>query len=103
MPKIKYIKPHFRIHKVNGHPSYIYEEIGNEYKYIGITHSPITYGINNNKLRFNPNSKDSRQSYARPFSTHDKKSNFKKKKLKGYKVHKIDKKIINNIKKNYRA
>lgn len=102
MTKAKQIKPYFRTHKVNGHPSYIYAETDDEYKYIGITHSPKTYGRFNKKLRFNPNSKDSRTSYARPFSTHDKKKNFKRKRLKGYKVHKADKKTFRNIKKNYR-
>ncbi len=102
MIKAKQIKPYFRRHKVNGHPSYIYAENDDEYKYIGITHAKITQGLKNKKLKFNPNSKDSRQSYARPFSTHDKKSNFKNKKLKGYRVHKADKRTFRNIKKNYR-
>ena len=39
--KYKIIKPHFRTHKKNGHPSYIYADNGNEYKYIGLTHSNI--------------------------------------------------------------
>ena len=103
MAKTKQIKPHFRTHKVNGHPSYIYAEISDEYKYIGITHADITQGLRNKKLTFNPNSKDFRISYARPFSTHDKKSNFKRKKLKGYKIHNADKKTFSNIKKNYRV
>lgn len=42
MAKTKQIKPHFRTHKINGHPSYIYAEMGDEYKYIGITHANIT-------------------------------------------------------------
>ena len=103
MAKTKLLKPHFRTHKVNGHPSYIYAEIGDEYKYIGITHSNITQGLRNKKIKFNPNLNDTRPSYARPFSTHDKKSKFKKKKLKGYKVHKADKKTFSKIKKNYRV
>lgn len=74
MAKTKQIKPHFRTHKINGHPSYIYAEIDNEYKYIGITHANFTQGLRNKKLKFNPNNKDSRKSYARPFSTHDKKT-----------------------------
>lgn len=103
MGKYKVIKPHFRIHKINGHPSYIYAENTTEYKYIGITHSKSTHGLNNKKIRYNPNSKDSRTSYMRPFSTHDKKNKFKKKKLKGYKIHKADKKLIQRIKRNYRV
>ena len=97
----KKFKQHFRIHKKNGHPSLIYDEYGNEYKYIGITHAPITHGLNNELLKVNPNRKDKRKSYARPFSTHDIKNNFKKIPLKGYKVRYRNKKIFNRIKKNY--
>lgn len=103
MNKFKQIKPHFRTHKKNGHPSYIYAENDSEYKYIGITHSNKTHGMKNNKLKFNPNRKDPKVSYARPFSTHDTKNNFKKNKLKGYRVHKADKKTMRRVKKNYKA
>lgn len=98
----KQIKPHFRTNKINGHPSYIYAEKGDDYKYIGITHSKKTHGLKNIPLKYNPNSKDSRQSYMRPFSTHDKKGNFKKKRLKGYRIHKADKKKVRRIKRNYK-
>ena len=97
------IKPCFRRHKINGHPCYIYDEFNNEYKYIGITHSPITQGLKNKKLKFNPDINDSRNSYLRPFSTHDDKKNFKVKKLKGFRIHKADKKLGSKIKKNYRT
>lgn len=99
--KYKIIKPHFRTHKKNGHPSYIYADNGNEYKYIGLTHSKKTYGQFNKPLKFNPNNKDIRISYVRKFSTHDLKKNFKKNKLNGYKIHKVDKKLISKIKINY--
>ena len=100
--KYKIIKPHFKTHKRNGHPSYIYADNGTEYKYIGITHAYKTHKLNNKKLKFNPNSKDMRISYVRGFSTHDIKNNFKKKKLSGYKIHKADKRMISKIKKNYK-
>ena len=73
MSKYEIIKLHFRTHKKNGHPSYIYAE---------------------NKTE---------KSRMISFSTHDKKNNFKKKKLKGFRIHKADKKTIAKIKKNYRA
>lgn len=97
----KAIKPHFRTHKKNGHPSYIYAENNDEYKYIGITHADKTYGQYNKKLKYNPNVQDPKLSHARPFSTHDKKNNFKKSKLSGYRIHNADKKTIARVKKNY--
>lgn len=102
--KYKIIEPHFRTHKKNGHPSYIYADNGNEYKYIGITHAKYTHGSKNIKFKINPeiNPKDSRPSHLRSFSTHDLKTNFKKRKLKGFGVHKADKKRISKIKRNYR-
>ena len=102
MSKSKIIKPFFKIHKKNGHPAYIYAEYDDQYKYIGITHAEITQGIRNKKIKFNSNNKDPRTCYARPFSTHDKKSIFKKRKLKNYKIHRVDKKIFRSIKKKYR-
>ena len=41
-----------------GHPTYVYAKIGDDYKYIGITHSPITKGVRNIKLEVNPDPKD---------------------------------------------
>ena len=103
MSKTKIIKPLFKIHKKNGHPAYIYAEYDDQYKYIGITHADSTHKLKNIKLKFNPNKKDNRVSYVRPFSTHDRKKNFKKCNLNGYKVHKADKKTLRKIKKNYRT
>ncbi len=102
MAKKVQIKPHFRTHRKNGHPAYVYEETKDEYKYINITHAPRTYGIDNKRLRFNPNNSDPSTSYARPFSTHDLKKNFKTKRLRGYRLHKADKKLIRKIKRKYR-
>ena len=101
--KFKVIKPEFRTHKTNGHPAYIYAKNDNEYKYIGITHSPNTHGLKNKKLRYRLSSSDTKDSYLRPFSTHDKIKKFKNKKIRGLKVHKADKKTVRKIKKNYKA
>lgn len=49
-----------------GHPTYVYAKIGDDYKYIGITHSPITKGVRNIKLEVNPDPKDKSSSYVRP-------------------------------------
>jgi hypothetical protein len=104
MAKYKIVKPHFRMHKINGHPSYIYADNGIEYKYIGITHSNLTDGVKNIKLKYDPNinSKDIRPSHIRPFSTHDYKYNFKSRKKKFFRIHKADKRKISKVKKNYK-
>lgn len=73
------LKNEFRKNKITGHPSYIYARVGNKYKYIGLTHSPITDRIKNIKLDKNPNPRDSRVAYFRPKSESAKTNNFKKK------------------------
>ena len=100
--KKKLLKPHFRFNFVTRHPAFIYDEISNEYKYIGITHSPKTHGLKNKPLHYNPNPKDPRKSYMRPFSTHLNKKSFSKYILKGYKLHKADKKTARKIKQKYK-
>lgn len=98
----KKFTPHFRYNYARRHPAFIYDEFNDEYKYIGLTHSPTTYGHNNIKLRGNPNPNDHRASYMRPFSTHQKKRKFAQHKLFGFKLNKTNKKIASKIKKNYR-
>lgn len=91
----------FRINnskKSNGHPAYVFGEKGDSYIYIGLTHSPKTYKVKNYKLSRNPNPKDSKDSYVRPFATLDKKSKFSKPK-KTWSLSKKDKKLMNKIKK----
>ncbi|MDR1092922.1 MAG: hypothetical protein LBL66_02100 [Clostridiales bacterium] len=61
-------KQHFRRGKSTnkGHPTYIYAKVGNELKYVGITHAEITDGTKNIKLDKNPNPDDNKPSYIRP-------------------------------------
>ena len=49
-----------------GHPTYVYAKVGDEYRYIGITHSPITKGVKNIRLEVNPNPNDKADAYVRP-------------------------------------
>ncbi|MDR2828594.1 MAG: hypothetical protein LBV51_04155 [Acholeplasmatales bacterium] len=97
----KSFKSHFRFNNKIKHPAYVYSEFKNEYKYIGLTHSPITTKIGNIKLFKNPNPADTRDSYIRPFSTHDKKINFNSNLKKGYKLNKKDLEKIKSVKKKY--
>ena len=103
MSKRKQIKPYFRRHKIDGHKKLIYGETydGKDYKYASFTHAKFTQGLKNTKLKYNIDSADREDCYVRPFTTHDSKGNFKKKKLKGLKIHKADKKIIRKVKHNY--
>ncbi len=97
MPKKKQ-KNEFRFNRTINHPTYIYAKDGNDYKYIGLTHARITQGTENIPLSRNPNPKDSRTSYARPFADRKPKSTFGKK-LDGWSLADADKATMNAIKK----
>ncbi len=66
----------FRRNKRIKHPTYVIDEKGNVYRYIGITHSDKTDNIKNVPLKKNPNSQDSRKAYLRPFVEEDEPKNF---------------------------
>lgn len=93
---------HFRknYNKTKGHPTYVFGEDQTNYHYVGLTHASKTRGENNVKLKHNPNPSDSKVSYIRPFSDKDKKKNFHNKPLKGWKVHKSDKRKVRKSIKN---
>lgn len=88
-------KDEFRRNKETQHPAYIYARIGNEYKYLGVTHSEITKGIKNIKLDKNPNPKDKKNAYITPNSEKQQINKFKKKNV-GWKMSKTDKVKLKN-------
>lgn len=88
--KVEVKKNEFRTYKLTGHPSYIYARVGNDYKFIGITHSEITKDVKNIRLDKNPNPNDMRVAYAHPYSRKDKTRAFSEKR-KGWKISKRDK------------
>ena len=90
-------KDEFRKEKETGHPAYIYAKIGNKFKYIGITHAKITDGMENIKLDKNPNPKDQKESYIRPYSQQKSVNKFKKV-LIGWFLSKSDKDKIDKLK-----
>ena len=67
----------------SGHPEYIYRKVGNNYEFIGITHSPITRGVKNIKLDKNPDPSDESDAYIKPTPEKRSTSEFHKKPLKG--------------------
>ncbi len=65
----KRFQPHFRKFKnerFTGHPQYVYDEEGRQYKVIGITESPSTNGVLNIELDKNPEPKNPNKAYIRP-------------------------------------
>lgn len=96
--KKEIVKNEFRKNKDTGHPTFIYARVGNDYKYIGLTHSPITDNVRNIELERNPNPVDTRTSYIRPKSEQAKTNRFKSKE-KGWSFSQKDKEKINLLKK----
>lgn len=65
----KRFQPHFRKFrnaKLTGHPQYVYDEKGQNYKIIGLTSSPKTDGMNNIPLDHNPEPNNKEKAYLRP-------------------------------------
>ncbi len=88
-------KNEFRRHKKSKHPTHIYARVGNEFKYIGLTHAEITDGVKNIKLDKNPNPNDFRTAYFKPKAQKDRVNNFKKPEKKWF----FTKKDMEKIKK----
>lgn len=95
----KRFQPHFRkFHnaKLTGHPQYVYDEQGREYKILGITSSPKTNNVLNVKLERNPEPNNSAPAYVR--SKPDKvDKGVKNERLKGWKFSENDKKKVRTI------
>ncbi len=81
-----------------GHPTYIYAQEGDEYKFIGITHSPITDDIDNIPLEKNPEPGNKTKAYIRPNPAKAHKSSFGSK-LKGWFFSDADKEKVDAVKK----
>lgn len=91
-------KNEFRRSKVSQHPTYIYARVGDEFKYIGLTHSSITGDTKNIKLDKNPNPADKRPAYFRPNAERDRVNKFKKPE-KGWRFSKKDREKVKKYEK----
>ena len=95
----KRFQPHFRKFKnakLTGHPQYVYDECGRQYKVLGITSSPQTNGVLNVKLEKNPEPNNSKTAYVR--TTPDKvDKGVRNDKLKGWKFTGKDKEKVRII------
>lgn len=89
----------FRKNKKSGHPAYIYAKVGNEFIYLGLTHSEITQGVKNIQLEHSPNPKETETVFVRPKSEKLKENKFSKQQYKNWSFTKNDQKKIDKIKK----
>lgn len=95
----KRFQPHFRKFKnakLTGHPQYVYDDTGKEYKVLGITSSPKTNGIVNLKLERNPEPNNTKVAYVRTKPNKVEKG-VRNERLKGWKFIESDKKKVRNI------
>lgn len=81
------------------HPTYVFLVIGNTYRYVVITHSPIINGKALIELRKNPNPKDKRKSYRSSEIESDTKDKFGKARA-GWKMDPNDDEDIRKQNKN---
>lgn len=99
MPKVQN-RSEFRKNKKSGHPAYIYASFGNEFIYLGLTHSDVLKnGIKCIKLEKNPNPNDEKIAYVKPFPEHLKQNKFSKQVYKNWSFTENDQKKVNKIKK----
>ena len=91
-------RPQFRGGKTanNGHPTYVYARDGDDFYFIGLTHSEITGGVKNILLDVNPNPNDSAPSYIRPYPGSSHYKNFGARK-KSWSFAKRDKDKVNSV------
>lgn len=59
----------FHSSKTTGHPSYVYGEVGNDFKIVQLTQSPKTNGETNIPLDKNPEPGKNKKAYLRPTPT----------------------------------
>ena len=84
MKKKTKAKNEFRYNNQTSHPNYVFEESGNKYRAVGITHREKTFGRANMSLDKNPDPKDTEKAYVRNGIISDKKSNFSSKPIKRF-------------------
>ena len=80
----------FRFNHDTKHMNYVYEEVGDEYKSIGLTTKGETFGRKNMPLKKNPKKGDTGDSYIRNGSIKDNKKSYSKKVAKNYQFSKED-------------
>ena len=99
MTKNKLFQSHFRKGKgakFTGHPTYVFDEDGNKYKVLGVTHAEKTNGIPNIKLAKNPEPNNTNIAYIKTKVDKEEKNKFGAR-LKGWKLSNEDKPRVKAI------
>lgn len=99
MKKQRNFQRHFRkfhTKETSGHPSFVYDEKGNEYKVVGVTSSPRTNGVLNIQLKKNPEPGNTNKAYIRPKPMKINKG-VRNTKLKGWTFSSEDKKVVQEV------
>lgn len=86
----------FRKYKKSGHPAYIYEKIGDEFIFLGITHNSVGEGTTKIRLEASPNPEDKKTTYMKKTPEIDKTNRFGSVK-KGWKLSEKDKEKVKKI------
>lgn len=86
----------FHNKEITGHPQYVYDEDGREYKVLGITSSSTTNGVPNVLLERNPEPNNTDKAYVRTKPNTVNKG-VRNEKLKGWKFTDKDKKKVQAI------
>lgn len=95
-------KNEFRYNNKTKHPNYIFEEKGNRYHAIGITHSEYTFGRKNMKLKQNPKKFDTSIAYIRNGIINERKQNFSANPIKNMSFSSADFKLVKSKIRNYK-
>lgn len=81
MNKKQLRKNEFRYNNTTKHPNYVFEEFGNKYHSLGITHKEKTFGKKNMPLSDNPDKRKKEKAFIRNGIITDKKKNYSKKNI----------------------
>ena len=85
----------------SGHPTFVFAKQGDEFLFVGITHSDITDNVSNIPLDVNPNPLDKRPSFIRPNVGRDHYQSFGRKQ-KTWKFAKSDKGKVKRVIKGHK-
>lgn len=92
----------FRYNFTENHKSYVFGEIGNEYRSVGITHKETTFGKSNMPLENNPQKGKTDDSYIRNGIVSDRKNNYGKRTIKNLSFSNSDFSKVKSKIRNYK-
>ena len=100
--KVFKVKNEFRYNTKSKHKEFIFGEVGEKYKAVGITHSPKTFGRKNMPLKVNPQEGKTEQAYVRNGIVSASKKDFGKRTLKNHQFSADDYPNVKAKIRNYR-